>query len=485
MAKKKAVVEEVENDSGVMADIEEAVGSGKAVKFNLNAWLQATVDEVSRKQGVDADPMEDLIPMSTGFLMLDIMYGGGIRPAMYTHAGEEQTAKTTLALAEMVQAINVGVPLIAFWDYEGSTKNSKPYIRSILKTMGANISLAEIFGKKDKETGKWVVAPRIQYFPETIGEKFFDWLAEIERRMPDKRLIGGDWWLVYEDSKVNRAAIGDAHDPKMSKKYGKGLWVPAPDGNLQAMIIVDSWAAMNPESNDEENADNSLSVQARFFSKHLPRIKGRLAKKMIAVVGMNQLGDIPMAMYGPKQKESGGNKLRYNSDVRIWNTKRASGMYFAYENMFDKEDSTEKERSVTGKGKDSYRYIQSKTVKNKLSTPGRKGWFRIWVEDAEGNGCGFDPFYDTMVYLLETGQLSGNRKKLVLSIDGQPEISKPANWMQMKEWVLGTKEQKQKVCKELGIAKPFDLRKYLFKQVASGKGESLYVAAKDAKKATE
>ncbi|MEK9336603.1 hypothetical protein V9818_24885, partial [Escherichia coli] len=61
---------------------------------------------------------------------------------------------------------------------------------------------------------------------------------------------------------------------------------------------------LNPDSNDDEEADNSLGVHARFFAKHLPRIKGRMGKKMISLIGMNQLSDIPMAMYGPKQQES-------------------------------------------------------------------------------------------------------------------------------------------------------------------------------------
>ncbi len=483
--KKPTAKKQVQEAVDILADIEKATGTGKAAaKFDVRAFYRKTVDDVSRQQGVDADPMEDLTPMSTGFLMLDIMYGGGIRPAMYTHAGDEQTAKTTLALSEMVQAINVGVPLIAFWDYEGSTKNSKPYLRSILKNMGAKVSIRDVFGKKDKETGKWVVEPIVQYYPETIGERFFDWLAEIERQYPDKKFVANAWWLVYEDTKQNKAMLGDAHDPKMAKKYGKGLWIPAPDGNLQGLVLVDSWPAMNPESNDKEDADNSLGVHARFFAKHLPRIKGRMSKKMIALVGMNQLSDIPMAMYGPKQQESGGKKLRFYSDVRIWNTKRGSGMPFNA--VFDKDEGMEIEKSVTGSGRDTYRYILSKTVKNKLWTPGRKGWFRIWAEDAEGNGCGFDPFFDTMVYLRETGQMLGNeRRKLKLNIDGMGEAKKPANWMQLKTWVLGTKEQKVQICKELGFAKAFDLRPYCFKQVASGKGEELYVKKRNAGKVAE
>jgi RecA/RadA recombinase len=261
------------------------------------------------------------------------------------------------------------------------------------------------------------------------------------------------------------------------------LWVEAPDGNLQGFVIVDSWAGMNPADNDEEDTDKSLALQARMFSKQLLRVKGRMGKKLIAVVGMNQLSDIPMAMYGPKQQEKGGKALRFYSDVRIWNTSRGSGMPFNA--VFDKEEGMELEKSVTGTGRDSYRYIYSKNVKNKLWTPKRKAWFRIWAEDNEGNGCGFDPFFDTMMYLRETGQLKGNdRKKLFLKIDGH-DLKKPIAWMQFKTWVLGTKEQKIKVCKDIGIAKPFDLRAFCFKQMSSGKGETLYVAQKGEPTVTE
>lgn len=483
MATKKPVKKVAE--ASVEENIEKAVSSGARTKFDVRAYYRKTVDDVSRQQGVDADPMEDMTPMSSGLLQLDLLYGGGLWPAMYTHAGEEQTAKTTLALSVMVQAINEAIPLIAFWDYEGSTKNSKPYLKNILRVMGAKVNIRDVFGKKDKETGKWIIEPIVQYYNETVGEKFFDWLAAIERQYPDKKYVAGAWWLIYEDTKANKAMLGDAHEPKMAKKYGKGLWVPAPDGKLQGVVINDSWPAMNPTSNDDDTADNSLGVHARFFAKHLPRIKGRLGKKMIMLIGTNQLSDIPMAMYGPKQKESGGNKLRYYSDVRVWNTKRGSGMPFAHTNMFDKDEGMEVERSVSGTGKDKYQYIAIKNVKNKLWTPKRKGWLRLWTEDSMGNGCGIDPFYDTMMYLRDTGQLRGNdRKKVVLKIDGH-EAKKPANWMQMKEWVLGTKEQKIAVCKALGFTKPFDLRPFCFKQMSAGKGEELYVAKRNEGKVVE
>jgi RecA/RadA recombinase len=457
-----------------------------APKFDLKAFYAQTSKDVIRKQGLSSDPLEDIQPMSSGWLMLDLIFGGGMRPAMYTFAGEEQTAKTTLALSILAEAIKTDVPLKAFWDYEGSTKNSRTYIANILRTAGVTQTVDEIFGKTDKETGEILIHPLIDYFATGIGEAFFDWLAEIERTYPDKRYVGGKWWLVFEDTKENKAKVGEFVDDKASKRYGKGLYVPAPDGNLQGVVVIDAWSAMNPSSNDEQEADNSLGVLARFFSKHLIRIKARLSPKMIAVIGMNHLADIPMAMYGPKQKEKGGNDLRSKSDVRIWNFKRAINTSVPFSPVADKEEGCEVEKSVTGQGSDRYNYVMSKNIKNKLSLPKRKAWFRLWTEDAKGDARGFDPHFDTMCYLRETGQLEGNvRKKLTLKLEGVELKDPTVNWMELKTLVLGTEEQKVELRADIGLPEEFDLRQFCFDQVASGRAEVLYSAKKNGVSAEE
>jgi len=302
-------------------------------------------------------------------------------------------------------------------------------------------------------------------------------MADLLRKLPDKKYIAGKWWLVFDDDKVNKAKLGDHVVTSMAKKYGKGLWVEAPDGNLQALILVDSYPAMNPTANDDDDANNSLALQARMFSKHLPRVKGRMAAKMVAVIGINQLRAVPMAMYGPKEMEPGGQALKYYSDVRIQWTPLASGLPF--NPKFDTDDRLEHEMSVTNEGKDRYRYIRMKAIKNKLWTPGRKGFVRLWVEDATGEARGFDPFFDTMLYLKETGQITGAKRiKMELNLDGIGKAKKSVSWMTIKQWVLGTKEEKTKICIALGY-KPMDLRMYCFKQMENGKAEELYVAKRN------
>lgn len=443
-------------------------------KFDYYGFLNETLDDVSSRLNYDSDPLESATPMSTGLLVLDLLYGGGIRPGWYTHFGAEQSSKTTGTLVIAASALKQNVPFISYSDFEGSSSNSVPYIQSILKTVGIDKTVGEIFGNKDPDTGKWINPPMIRFHAESVGDHFFDFLSSVLRELPDKRQINGDWWLVYEDNKKNKARVGEFVDPSMPKKYGKGLWVRAENGELQAIFIVDSYPAMNPKSNDEDESDNSLALQARMFSKNLPRVKGRLMQKMVAVIGTNQLRAVPMAMFGPKETEPCGTALKYNSDVRCKFTPRSSGQPFNPKN-FDKESGWEIEKSVEyEKGTDGYRYIHLKTVKNKLSAPNRIGWLRIWAKDGGGNARGYDPFFDTAYYLKLTGQIVGNRKKLKLKLNNT-DIEPTIDWATLKLWVLGTNQQKKDICTNLGYKKAFCLRKYCFNQIRKGIGEKLYI----------
>jgi len=450
------------------------------VAFDYSSMFHDTLDEISRRQGVDTDLMTMVEPMSTGLLQYDLLLGGGIRPAMYGHAGFEQSAKTTGALSIMAAAVKQSIGLIALFDYEGSTSNSIPYVGNILKTMDVKKSTTEIFGKRDPVTGKWIVRPIVRYTAESVGEKFFDWTSAVLREMPDKKYVNKGWWYIFdENNKKHKATVGSYADPVMRKKYGKGLWVPAQDGKLQGIIFNDSWPTMNPDSNDDETADNSLGVHARFFAKHLPRIKPKLARKMVALVGINQLREIPMAMYGPKEKEACGNALKFYSDVRTWWTSRSSGMPFTPK--FDTEERLELEPSATIEGNDRYRYVQVVTKKNKLSQPGRKIWIRLWVENAAGEACGIDPVFDTISYLKDTGQLQHrSREKIFLELEELGKAKRNIDWMTLKKWILGNKEQKIKICNALGY-KPMDLRNFCFRQIRTGVGETLYIKTKNIK----
>jgi RecA/RadA recombinase len=478
MAKKsKKVVEQDDDDTPKKK-------KKKAEGFDYSSIYTDSIDVIARRQGFEASTLDVGDPMSTGMLTTDLQMGGGIRAGMYTSAGGEQSAKTTNVLKWMASAIKENIPRIELVDFEGSTKNSKPYVMSIIRGEGLKLTSDELFGKKDKETGKWITRPRVTYHSESVGEKFFDYMSEVLRALPDKKFIAGQWWLVFEETKSNKTKYSEYSDPNMPKKYGKGIWIPAPDGKLQAIFFVDSYPAMNSIANDEEDANNGLALQARMFSKHLPRVKGRMAEKMVALIGVNQLRAVPMAMFGPKENEPGGTALKFNSDVRIRNTSRGSGYPLWAKDFNKKFEEVEKSVEVDG-GIDRYRYIHTKAIKNKLWTPGRENWIRIWIEDGKGVARGLDPFFDTMYYLKLTGQLIGKGRNpsktgsggLTLNLEGLGK-GKAIKWAEYKKWILGDKETMKEMSKKAGF-KPMSLRAFCFKQMSKGVSETLYLKAKD------
>ena len=454
----------------------------KPIGLDYTNMYGDTLDVIEKRQNFETSSVEDIPPMSTSMLSHDMLLGGGIRPSWYSSIGAEQSAKTTSALTIMASAVKNKIPLVHFSDYEGSSSSSGPYIKSILESVGLKITKAELFGKKD-DAGKWLIPPKVRYRSESALEAFFDYMHAVLSDLPDKRFIANKWWLVFEDNKQNKIRYGEHADDAMPKRHGSGIWVPAPDGNLQAIFFVDSYPAMLPSDQDKEEGNNSLALQARSFSKHIPRVKGRMARKMVAVVGINQLRAVPMAMFGPKENEPGGNALKLYSDARIKHTSRAlSAAPFptkAGKDFNEIESSVEFEGGV-----DKYRYVHMKTTKNKLSMPGRESFIRIWIEDGQGQARGLCPVFDTIYYLKETGQISGKRSAFKLNIKGLETTKKPVTWDMLKKWILGTKEDMTKISTHLGL-KPMSIRAYCFKQMRDGVAEELYIETKQSKTTVE
>jgi hypothetical protein len=286
---------------------------------------------------------------------------------------------------------------------------------------------------------------------------------------------------VYEDTKEN-AKYKNYADLNMPRKYGKGIYIQAANGGqLEGFVVIDSYPNMNPTERDEDEGDNSLALAARMHSKNLPRIKGYLASKKFAIFGVNQLRSIPLAMYGPKEQEPGGQALRFFSDVRFRLTTRALGPQPLWPKPGKKDKAHEYESSVTGEGQDKYRYVHIKTAKNKLGSWIDEGWLRLWVRDADRVAHGIDPVYDTLLYLKLTGQLSGKKREaLQLKLEGWPK-ARDTNWLELKLWILGDKEAKIKISKKMKLEKASALRRLCFKQIEDGTAERLLAAAERSK----
>ncbi len=356
---------------------------------------------------------------------------------------------------------------------------SPDYIENIMRNIGVKSDVKSIFGVRDEKTGKYIVAPRVRYKSEAVAEKFFDTLASLERKLPDKKKIGDQWYYIYEDTKDNRKVVGSHYDMNYWRKTQK-LRVPAQDGALQALILVDSYPAMLPETQDVDDPNNAIATQARMFADQLKRVKGRMRGKRIAVIGINQLRKVPMAMYGPTENEPCGEALKLYSDVRLKFTSRSlSGAPEA-----KGKGQIEEESSVTiENGMDSYRYIHVRGHKNKLSRPYLEQWLRLWITDGHGNAQGFDPVFDTYQYMKLTGQLTGKRAKMILQLKGNV-ATKPIDWMDFKTLILGTASDMKSVYARIGM-KTVKLRAKCFDQMASGLGIEMFNAAEIAERTTK
>jgi RecA/RadA recombinase len=300
--RKKGKQEELKNDKKAKPDkerkkkvIEEAV-EAEIDAFNPLANIDNVLDDIEKSYALTGASM---LPgekrQTTGLLGLDLVLGGGIVPGWYTTYGPEQSCKSTLTMWMLLACVNSVIPIKAFWDYEGS--GQPDYIEKMMKTFGLDISIEQLFGVRNPKTQAWEIKPLVRPFNEVAGEKFFDWLAKLERSLPDKKLIGDTWYYIYENTKPNKAMLSNKYDAKYFSKTGM-LRVPAPDGKLQAIVLLDSYPAMLPEKQDVDDPGSSIAVQARMFSDQLKRVKGRMRSKRIAVLGVNQLRKAPMVMFG-------------------------------------------------------------------------------------------------------------------------------------------------------------------------------------------
>lgn len=460
-------------------------GKKKAVQeavedaFNPYGNITTVLDLIEKELDIsDGGLVPNEARMSTGLLCLDIVLGGGITAGWYTNFGQEQSCKTTLAVNVLFSALFSRIPILAYWDFEGSA--SPEYYETIMRKVTRRLftSISEVFGEKDNK-GQWVHPPVIRYRSEAVAEKFFDFLASIERKLPDKKLLGDQWYYVYEDTKPNRAIVKDKFDKSYFSKTGK-LRVPAPDGSLQAIVLVDSYPAMLPEKQDVDDPNNAIATQARMFSDQLKRVKGRMRGKRIAVFGINQLRLKPMVMFGNPEYEPGGEALKLFSDVRLKCTSRAISAVDGAKG----KGQIELEPSLTGDGDDEYRYVHIRAHKNKLSVPYLECFLRLWIKDVDGVAQGFDLVYDTYEYLRSTGQATGNRKAIHIHLHGQEKpFRKPLPWRVFKTLILGDKPEIKSIFTKLGL-KPMLLRTFCEKQMKSGTGLDLYFAhQKAAKKA--
>jgi RecA/RadA recombinase len=431
--------------------------------------LLSQCEKVAKIQSVS---LEADTRLSTGLLCLDGIMGGGVTAGMYTFFGPEQSAKTTAAITIMGASVSQEVGQRILWDAENSTGSSTDYVTNIFKTMHIKAEVETLFGVKKE--GKYLIKPLVYY--QDIGEAdaFFNFVSALLRRLPIKRYENKKWWTIYEKTKENLARYSKVMDADMSDT---GIYVPAENGSLQAIIVCDSYPGLVPDSMDDDDPSAAIAQHARAMSAGMQRIKGKLRSRRVALVGVNQLRLNPMQKFGSPEYEPGGGALKFFSDVRMRFYPRAlNGAPFHPKG----EGMIEREAGING-GYDTYRYINVRSIKNKLSIPNRETWLRVWIEDAEGAACGYDPVWDTFYAMALSGQVSGKRSAIRLEPHGVDPMKKTLSWLQFKQLVIGSTEQKEEVCKFLGMKRVVNLRSFLRKQMQKGVYEDLYVETKNSK----
>ena len=158
-----------------------------ATGFNPYAHLDSQIDDMERKFKLNAMAISKDEPrFSTGLLSLDMQLAGGLLGGgWYTCFGGEQSCKSTMAMTLLasIMAQRGFIGKSAYFDYEGSTQAE--YIEHIMSAMNVAGSIENVFGLQDEESGEWLVQPRVRYYTPSNGETFFNYLAKLEKMLPD------------------------------------------------------------------------------------------------------------------------------------------------------------------------------------------------------------------------------------------------------------------------------------------------------------
>lgn len=436
--------------------------------FDIGGLLDDLQDSTEKKYGLVSSALERSSDrMSTGILALDVLLYGGIQPGgWYTLYGPEQSAKSTLAMTILAQALHQRMTkgskfVCNVFDFEGSV--DEEYTGNIMKSLGVKGSAHQIFGVRDDEGG-WEIPPMARYYAHDVGDDFFKVLSKIKRGLPDKQTINGKPCFLFEHTKANKKQYSGMYDQKYLTKHNK-IKVPAQDGFMQGLFLCDSYPAMLPDGLDDDDRNSGMAEQARMFSEGIKKVKGGMRKKAMTVIGINQLRLRPMVMFGSPEYEPCGEALKFFSDVRIKSTPRSSFPYH-----FTGKGGIVEEKSVQGKGKDTYRFLRLKTTKNKLGgIPQQECWARIWIADNTGTARGLDPVFDTYEYLKMLGYVSGTKNSFKFHEDTPLHGAKKIDWDSFKLLAGGTPAEIKAECERQGI-KPVKIRMWCQKHCSSGKG---------------
>lgn len=409
-----------------------------------------------------------VFPLSTGLLSLDYFYNGGLAPRMYTFAGKEQSGKSLTASTVLASAYKQNVPMLIYFDAEETLSGS------ILKNLFEVDTFSDL--TSSKKEGRVELPPRINIVRGNSLEGIMDAVTDLINALPDKVYLDDHkawYYRLAKDDKRTKELIEDLNleiDDKVSKQQNSGKFVYCKDNSssegrpgIQAILVIDSFAILLTDEDDEEGSSNVMANEARKFAKHIKRFVGRLERKQVAVLGINHTRENPGARFGNPEYEPGGSAIKFYASVqaRVASISNSTaGEQDAEESIHDKEYQ------------DKYQYKRLKFTKDKIAgnvTGNVK--LRVWLRDCFGEARGFDLVYDTLEYLRATGQLEENRGRYV--IKNHPILGERSlTYKQIKRLVLSTSikddryaELNKEILEELKLDAPLDLRSWCFEQI--------------------
>lgn len=161
------------------------------------------------------------------------------------------------------------------------------------------------------------------------------------------------------------------------------------DGNVD-LIVVDSVSALVPKAELEgEMGDSHMGLQARMMSQAMRKLVGKVSKKNVTVIFINQIREKVGLVFGDPTVTSGGKALKFAASVRLQVRKVSkTGKGIIY-------DPTD-EKVVIG------HKMNIAVKKNKVGAPFREGQVTLVYE------TGYDVRDDVITHALSLGVLEGN-----------------------------------------------------------------------------
>ena len=423
--------------------------------------------------------------ISSGLICTDLVIGGGLCAGWCSVSGQEASGKSTLTAHAMKESLKYDLFIREMLDPEGTVE--AVYTGNIFNVK----SLTEVIGERNNK-GEWIGEPgKIRYSDVNVMDDIFNSLIKTTKSIPDKmyRKENDSWYFVLDpnDKRTSlfRESLGEP-DNALKRKTGR-LWYLTDNPWPQAFITLDSLPALITEKSDEKDEnDKGLAHQARAFSEFLPRLVGKLRRKNVVIMAVNQLREKPMVLFGSPFYEPGGNALKFYASNRnqmfprvvppSWRTSGGT-------------NNIAIEKSLIGDSFDEFQYKELLNSKNKWAPPYRKCSMRVWIKDGEtSEGRGFDLAFDTWMgfqYSSLAKQVTKNvDKKSTKVLEFRKDMPKGLEslagkdipWRDMKALVYG-KEFKQREYRDLGektaqrlkIDPKLDVRTKLARLVNTGK----------------